>query len=212
MLIHDGGKISWRECQFMTEKTNHDGVTQFQRLNLFIGIILKGGPLGRLGVPWLANSAKVSARVPAPSRAEREKEETGKIGLWASIDVSMGNMSSSHNYPISWRGNIGFMPPRMVFHDGELISWREFEFMTEKKISWREIMRFHDAEKIPWRESVIHDAKKFISWRRWNFMTPRRSTFRMLNNPWEWLHTDSGTDHMRETKTAAQTMYLSIYD
>jgi len=75
-------------------------------------------------------------------------------------------MSSSHNYPISWRGNIDFMPPRMVFHDGELISWREFEFMTEKKISWREIMRFHDAEKISWRESVIHDAKKFISCRR----------------------------------------------
>ena len=23
------------------------------------------------------------------------------------------------------------------------------------------------------------------------------------NNPWEWLHTDPGTDHVRETKTAA---------
>ena len=30
------------------------------------------------------------------------------------------------------------------------------------------------------------------------------------NNPWEWLHTESGTDHVCDTQTAAQTMYLSI--
>ena len=30
------------------------------------------------------------------------------------------------------------------------------------------------------------------------------------NNPWEWLHTDLGTDHVRQSKTAAQTKYVSI--
>ena len=43
----------------------------------------------------------------------------------------------------------------------------------------------------------------------------RKSILRSLclegsNNPWEWLHTDLGTDHVLQSKTSAQTKYVSI--
>ena len=76
----------------------------------------------------------------------------------------------------SWRNFFDFMP---LYSDSwrEKISWPEFEFMTTKKCSWREIMMVHDGIENSWRENFFHDENFSNSWRRIKFMTEKGSTW-----------------------------------
>ena len=97
----------------------------------------------------------------------------------------------------SWRKFFDFMPS---YSDSwrEKNSWPEFEFMTTKKCSWREIMMVHDGIENSWREKKFHDENFSNSWRRIKFMTEKESTFRMISSWWHWnltLSISEGTTH-----------------
>ena len=99
----------------------------------------------------------------------------------------------------SWQRNSKFMMRKNVqihvgekenfmtrinhIHDGKKFHDHEFEFMTTKKCSWREIMTVHDGIDNSWRENLFHDANFNNPSRRIQFMTEKEPTFGIQDGP-----------------------------
>ena len=109
------------------------------------------------------------------------------------------------------RGRLTRTQPRALYMWTSYVFFSSFVFSYE---NWLFVCMW--ARAIGWRVRLLtHVCVRFVCLFVCCYKT-RKSILRSLclkgsNNPWEWLHTDTGTDHMRETKTAAQTTYLSIY-